>query len=434
MTHKFDTLAIHAGSAPDPVTGSRATPIHQTTSFVFQDADHAARLFALQEFGNIYTRLTNPTTAVLENRVAALEGGAAAVAAASGHAAQHLIFHVLMEPGAEFAAAKQLYGGSINQFAHSWKKYDWRVKWFDIDDPDSLKRVVNENTKAVFIESIANPGGLVTDIEEVAKVAHDAGAPLIVDNTMATPFLIRPIEWGADIVVHSATKFLGGHGNSIGGVAVDSGKFDWGKHPGKFPTLTDPLTFYNGLKIHDVFGGIDLGGGPVNISLAIALRAFALRDIGPALSPFNAFLILTGIETLPLRMRRHVENTLIVARHLEQHPKVAWVSYAGLGDHKHHRRALKYAPRGAGSVFTFGLKGGYDAANKVASSLKLFSLLANIGDTRSLVIHSASTTHRQLTDEQKVEAGALPEAVRLSIGIEDSADLIADLDQALALV
>jgi O-acetylhomoserine (thiol)-lyase len=436
MTQKFDTLALHAGAAPDPVTGSRATPIHQTTSYVFKDADHAARLFALQEFGNIYTRLTNPTTDVLEKRVAALEGGTAAVGVASGHAAQHLVFHCLMEPGAEFAAAKQLYGGSINQFNHSWKKYGWNVSWFDIDDPDSLKRAVNERTKAVFIESIANPGGLVTDIEETAKIAHDAGAPLIVDNTLASPYLVRPIEWGADIVIHSATKFLGGHGNSIAGVVVDSGRFDWGAHPGKFSTLTDPLAFYNGLKIHDVFGTIPLGpnGEPVNVSLAIAVRAFALRDIGPALSPFNAFLVLTGIETLPLRMKKHVENALAVARWLEQHPKVAWVSYAGLGDHKHHRRALKYAPRGAGSVFTFGLKGGYEAANKTASSLKLFSMLANIGDTRSLVIHSASTTHRQLTDEEKIAAGALPEAVRLSIGIEDVADIIADLDQALAQV
>jgi O-acetylhomoserine (thiol)-lyase len=434
MTQHFDTLALHAGAAPDPTTGSRATPIHQTTSFVFQDADHAARLFALQEFGNIYTRLTNPTTAVLENRIAALEGATAAVATASGHAAQHLTFHVLMEPGAEFAAAKQLYGGSINQFAHSWKKYDWRVKWFDIDDHDSLKRAVNENTKAVFIESIANPGGLITDIEATAHIAHDAGAPLIVDNTMASPYLLRPIEWGGDIVLHSATKFLGGHGNSIAGLVVDSGKFDWGKHPGKFPTLTDPLAFYNGLKIHDVFGAIDLGAGPANISLAIALRAFALRDIGPALSPFNAFMILTGVETLPLRMQRHVENTRAVVQWLEKHPKVAWVSYAGLPAHKHYERALKYTPRGAGSVFTFGLKGGYKAANMIASSLKLFSLLANIGDTRSLVIHSASTTHRQLTDDQKREAGALPEAVRLSIGIEDVRDIIADLEQALARV
>lgn len=434
MTQGFNTLAIHAGAAPDPVTGSRATPIHQTTSFVFNDADHAARLFALQEFGNIYTRLTNPTTAVLENRVAALEGGAAAVATASGHSAQHLIFHCLMEPGAEFAAAKQLYGGSINQFAHSWKKYGWTVKWFDIDDPQSLRDAVNANTKAVFIESIANPGGLITDIEEVAAIAHANGAPLIVDNTMASPYLVRPIDHGADIVVHSATKFLGGHGNSIAGVAVDSGRFDWAANPGKFPTLTDPLAFYNGLKIHDVFGGIDLGGGPVNISLAIALRAFALRDIGPALSPFNAFMVLTGIETLPLRMQRHVENALKVAQWLEKHPKVAWVSYAGLQGHKHHARAKKYTPKGAGSVFTFGVKGGYEAANTVASSLKLFSMLANIGDTRSLVIHSASTTHRQLTDEQKVAAGALPEAVRLSIGIEDVEDIIADLDQALAKV
>lgn len=436
MTQKFDTLAVHAGAAPDPLTGSRATPIHQTTSYVFKDADHAARLFALQEFGNIYTRLTNPTTDVLEKRVAALEGGTAAVGVASGHAAQHLVFHCLMEPGAEFAAAKQLYGGSINQFNHSWKKYGWTVKWFDIDDPDSLKAAVNERTKAVFVESIANPGGLVTDIEATAKVAHDAGAPLIVDNTMASPYLTRPIEWGADIVVHSATKFLGGHGNSIAGVVVDSGRFDWGKHPGKFPTLTDPLAFYNGLKIHDVFGTIPLGpnGEAVNISLAIALRAFALRDIGPALSPFNAFMVLTGIETLPLRMQRHVDNALAVARWLETHPKVAWVSYAGLEGHKHHARALKYSSRGAGSVFTFGLRGGYEAANKVASSLKLFSMLANIGDTRSLVIHSASTTHRQLTDDEKIAAGALPEAVRLSIGIEDVSDIIADLEQALALV
>ena len=434
MTQKFATLAVHAGAAPDPVTGSRATPIHQTSSFVFNDADHAARLFALQEFGNIYTRLTNPTTAVLENRIAALEGGTAAVATASGHSAQHILFHCLMEPGAEFAAARQLYGGSINQFAHSWKKYDWRVKWFDIDDPESLAAAVNPNTKLVFVESIANPGGLVTDLAAVAAVAHANGAPLVVDNTMASPYLCRPIEHGADVVIHSLTKFLGGHGNSLGGVVVDSGRFDWGAHAAKFPTLTEPLPFYNGLDLHETFGAIDLGGGPVNISLAIALRAFALRDIGPALSPFNAFMILTGIETLPLRMQRHVENAHIVAAWLQDHPKVAWVSHADLPGHRHHERALRYLPLGAGSVFTFGLKGGYDAAAKVAGSLKLFSLLANIGDTRSLVIHSASTTHRQLTDEQRIAAGALPESVRLSIGIEDVTDLIADLEQALAQV
>jgi O-acetylhomoserine (thiol)-lyase len=316
MSQRFDTLAIHAGAAPDPVTGSRATPIHQTTSFVFQDADHAARLFALQEFGNIYTRIGNPTVDVLEKRVAALEGGTAAVATASGHSAQHLIFHTLMEPGAEFAAARQLYGGSINQFNHSWKKYGWTVRWFDIDDPASLDAAVNDKTKCVFIESLANPGGLVTDIGACAAAAHRVGAPLIVDNTMASPYLTRPFEHGGDIVVHSATKFLGGHGTSIAGVVVDGGRFNWGAVPGKFPTLTDPLAFYNGLKIHDTFGAIDLGGGPANISLAIAVRVFALRDIGPALSPFNAFLVLTGIETLPLRMQRHCENALAVARHL----------------------------------------------------------------------------------------------------------------------
>jgi O-acetylhomoserine (thiol)-lyase len=430
----FSTLAIHAGAVPDPVTGSRVTPIHQTASFVFNDADHAARLFALQEFGNIYTRLTNPTTAVLENRVAALEGGTAAVATASGHSAQHLVFHCLMEAGAEFAAARQLYGGSINQFAHSWKKYDWRVKWFDIDDPESLKAAVNDQTKLVFVESIANPGGLVTDLAAVADVAHAHGAPLVVDNTMASPFLCRPIEHGADVVIHSATKFLGGHGNSLGGVAVDAGTFDWGVHAAKFPTLTEPLEFYNGLDLHDNFGAIDLGGGPVNISLAIALRAFALRDIGPALSPFNAFLILNGIETLPLRMARHVENAQAVAKWLESHPKVAWVSHADLPGHRHHERAQRYLPRGAGSVFTFGVKGGYETAAKVAGGLKLFSLLANIGDTRSLVIHSASTTHRQLSDAQKIAAGALPEAIRLSVGLEDVADIIADLEQALAAI
>ncbi len=436
MTQGFSTRAVHAGAAPDPTHGSRATPIHQTTSFVFKDTDHAASLFALQAFGQIYTRLTNPTTDVLEQRVAVLEGGTAAVAVASGHAAQHMVFHCLMEPGAEFAAARQLYGGSINQFAHSFAKNGWTVRWFDIDDPKSLKKAITKKCKAVFIESLANPGGLVTDIEAVAKVAHAAGVPLIVDNTMASPYLVRPIEWGADIVVHSATKFLGGHGNSIAGVVVDAGTFNWGATPGRYPTLTEPLSFYNGLKIHDVFGAIPLGpdGAPVNISLALAVRAFALRDLGPALSPFNAFLVITGIETLPLRMQRHVDNAMAVAKWLEGHEKVAWVSYAGLKSHPHHKRAKKYAPKGAGSVFTFGVKGGYDAAVKVASSLKLFSLLANIGDTRSLVIHSASTTHRQLSDEQRIAAGAAPDAVRLSIGIEDVADIIADLDQALSLV
>jgi O-acetylhomoserine (thiol)-lyase len=433
-TYGFNTLQIHAGARPDPATGARQTPIYQNTAYVFRDADHAAALFNLQELGFIYSRLLNPTVAVLQERVATLEGGVGAVACASGHAAQVMALFPLMGPGDDFVASTRLYGGSINQFAHSFAKNGWTVRWFDIDDPKSLKKAITKKCKAVFIESLANPGGLVTDIEAVAKVAHAAGVPLIVDNTMASPYLVRPIEWGADIVVHSATKFLGGHGNSIAGVVVDAGTFDWGATPGRYPTLTEPLSFYNGLKIHEVFGAIPLGpdGAPVNISLALAVRAFALRDLGPALSPFNAFMVLTGIETLPLRMQRHVDNALAVAKWLEGHEKVAWVSYAGLKSHPHHKRAKKYAPKGAGSVFTFGVKGGYEAAVKVASSLKLFSLLANIGDTRSLVIHSASTTHRQLSDEQRIAAGAAPDAVRLSIGIEDVADIIADLDQALS--
>ncbi|MEL6257619.1 MAG: O-acetylhomoserine aminocarboxypropyltransferase [Pseudomonadota bacterium] len=428
---KFDTLAIHAGAEPDPATGSRATPIHQTTSFVFQDADHAARLFALEEFGNIYSRIGNPTVGVLESRIAALEGGSMAVGCASGHAAQMLVMHCLMEPGAEVAAAGQLYGGSINQFAHTFKKYGWGVKWFDIDDPESLDAALTDKTRAVFVESLANPGGLVTDLEACSAAAKRAGVPLVVDNTMATPFLTKPKDFGADIIVHSVTKFLAGHGNSIAGMVVDCGTFDWGASAGKYPSLSEPLDFYNGLAIHPTFGAIDLGSGPMNISLAIAARAFALRDLGPALSPFNAFMALTGIETLPLRMQRHSDSALKVAQWLDQHPAVSWVSYAGLPGHKHYARAQKYAPKGAGAVFTFGVKGGYEAALKVTSNLKLFSMLANIGDTRSLVIHSASTTHRQLTDQQREAAGALPDAVRLSIGLEDPDDIIADLDQAL---
>ena len=428
---KFDTLAVHAGAAPDPATGARATPIYQTTSFVFQDADHAARLFGLEEFGNIYSRIGNPTVGVLESRIAALEGGTMAVGCASGHAAQMLVMHCLMEPGTEVAAARQLYGGSINQFAHSFKKYGWGVRWFDIDDPASLDAAITDKTRAVFVESLANPGGLITDLEACSAAAKKAGVPLVVDNTMATPYLTRPKEFGADIIVHSVTKFLAGHGNSIGGMVVDCGTFDWGADPQKFPTLSQPLEFYNALAIHPTFGAFDFGEGPVNVSLAIAVRTFALRDLGPALSPFNAFMAITGIETLPLRMQRHSDSALKIAQWLEQHEGVDWVSYAGLPGHVHHARAEKYAPKGAGAVFTFGVKGGYDAALKTASNLKLFSMLANIGDTRSLVIHSASTTHRQLTDDQRAAAGALPEAVRLSVGLEDPDDLIADLDQAL---
>ncbi|MBS7804106.1 O-acetylhomoserine aminocarboxypropyltransferase [Rhizobiales bacterium TNE-4] len=423
QTPGFATLAVHAGAQPDPATGARATPIYQTTSFVFDDVDHAASLFGLQAFGNIYTRIGNPTCAVLEERVAALEGGTAALAVASGHAAEFLVFHTLLQPGDEFVAAKKLYGGSINQFNHAYKNFNWNVVWADSDDVSSFERAITPKTKAIFIESIANPGGVVTDIQAIADIAHKHGIPLIVDNTMATPYLIRPFEHGADIVVHSATKFLGGHGNSIGGLIVDGGKFDWVKS-GRYPMLSQPRPEYNGMVLGETFG---------NFGFAIACRVLGLRDLGPALSPFNAFMILTGIETLPLRMQRHSDNALKVAEHLSKHPKVDWVSYPGLPGDKYHALAKRYSPKGAGAVFTFGLKGGYEAGVKLVSHLKLFSHLANIGDTRSLVIHPASTTHRQLTPEQLKQAGAGPEVVRLSIGIEDTADLIADLDDALAL-
>ena len=418
----FSTLAVHAGAQPDPTTGARATPIYQTTSFVFNDADHAASLFGLQAFGNIYTRIGNPTNAVLEERVAALEGGTAALAVASGHAAQVIVLQQLLRPGDEFVAARKLYGGSINQFTHAFKSFGWNVAWADTDDIASFEAAVTPRTKAVFIESIANPGGTITDIEAVAAVARKASVPLIVDNTLATPYLCRPIEHGADVVVHSLTKFLGGHGNSIGGLIVDAGTFNWSREK-RYPMLCEPRPEYHGIVLHETFG---------NFAFAIACRVLALRDIGPALSPFNAFLILTGIETLPLRMQRHCDNALDVAQWLATHPKVAWVSYPGLPDDRYYKLARRYVPKGAGSVFTFGLKGGYDAGVKLVSSVKLFSHLANIGDTRSLIIHPASTTHRQLSDAQKVQAGAGPDVVRLSIGLEDKEDIIADLEQGLA--
>jgi O-acetylhomoserine (thiol)-lyase len=417
----FNTLAVHAGAQPDPATGARATPIYQTTAFVFEDADHAAALFNLQVFGNIYSRIMNPTNAVLEERVAALENGRAALSCGSGHAAQLLALHTLMGPGDNIVAARQLYGGSINQFSHGFAKFDWHVSWADAKNPDSFKPVINDRTKAIFVESIANPGGIITDIEKVAKIAHDAGVPLIVDNTLASPYLIRPIEWGADIIVHSATKFLGGHGNSMAGVIVDSGKFDWGS--GKFPSLSEPCPSYHGMKLWETFG---------DMAFAIACRVLGLRDLGPSLSPMNAFLVQTGIETLPLRMQRHCDNALTVAKWLKANPKVSWVNYAGLEDNDCYALHKKYCPKGAGSVFTFGLKGGYEAGLKLVNGVKLFSHLANIGDTRSLIIHPASTTHRQLSDEDRAKAGAGNDVVRLSIGIEDPADIIADLEQALA--
>lgn len=422
---KFDTLAVHAGAAPDPTTNARATPIYQTTSYVFNDADHAAQLFGLEAFGNIYTRITNPTQAVLEGRLAALEGGSAALALASGHAAQFLTFHTLLEPGDEFIAGRQLYGGSINQFNHSFKKFDWNVRWADATDAASFEQAITPKTRAIFVESLANPGGVVVDLPAIAAVAKKAGVPLIVDNTLATPYLCRPKEFGADIVVHSLTKFIGGHGNSIGGAIVDCGTFDWRASPHHYKTLVDPNASYNGLKIADTFG---------NMAFAIAARVMGLRDLGPAISPFNAFMLLTGSETLSLRMARHCENALAVASWLEKHPKVRWASYAGLPSSPYFDLHKRICPNGAGAVFTFGVEGGYEAGVKLVSNLKLFSLLANIGDTRSLVIHPASTTHRQLTDEQRIAAGAGPDVVRLSVGIEDKDDIIADLEQALAQI
>ena len=422
QTPGFNTLAIHAGAQPDPATGARATPIYQTTSYVFDDAEHAASLFALQSFGNIYTRIMNPTQGVLEERVAALDGGTAALAVASGHAAQHLVFHALLEPGDKFIAGRQLYGGSINQFNHAFKKFGWDVVWADSTRPEEFENAIDDTVKAIFVETLANPGGVVIDIEAISKVAKKAGIPLIVDNTLATPYLWQPKEHGADIIVYSLTKFLGGHGNSIGGMIVDCGTFDW-LASGKYPTLSEACASYNGIKLAETFG---------NFSFAIACRVLGLRDLGPCISPFNAFLILNGIETLPLRMQRHCDNALKVAEWLEGYDKVAGVSYAGLKSSPYNELAKKYVPKGAGAILTFSLKGGYDAGVGLVSKVNLFSHLANIGDTKSLIIHPASTTHSQLTPEQRAAAGAGDDMVRLSIGIENADDIIADLEQALA--
>jgi O-acetylhomoserine (thiol)-lyase len=417
----FDTLAIHAGAQPDPATGARATPIYQTTSYVFEDVKHAADLFALRAFGNIYTRIMNPTQAVLEAKIAALDGGTAALATASGHGAQLLVFHAMMQPGDEFIATRQLYGGSINQFNHSFKSFGWHVVWADMEDTASFEKALSPRTKAIFIESIANPGGRISDMEAIAKIARKAGVPLIVDNTFATPYLCRPIEHGANIVIYSLTKFMGGHGNSMGGAIVDAGNFDWSRS-GRYPLLSEPNDSYHGMKLHETFGPI---------AFAITCRVLGLRDLGPAIAPFNSFLILTGIETLSLRMQRHCDNALKVAQWLKKDPRVAWVNYAGLADDAHHALHRKYCPKGAGAVFTFGLKGGYEAGVRTVSQVKLLSHLANVGDTRSLIIHPASTTHSQLSSEQLKSAGAGPDVVRLSVGLEDVEDIIADLDQAI---
>jgi O-acetylhomoserine (thiol)-lyase len=419
----FETRMIHAGAAPDPATGARQTPIYQTTSFVFQDAAHAARLFSLQEVGYIYSRLTNPTVAALQDRCASLEGGVGAVATSSGHAAQILALFPLMSPGKNIVAANKLYGGSINQFSNAFKRFGWEVKFVDTDDLDAVKAAIDDDTRALFCESLANPGGVVTDIAGWAEAASGAGLPLIVDNTMATAALCRPIEHGATLVVNSTTKFLSGNGTSIGGVVIDSGNFDWSAS-GKFPSLSEPTPEYNGIKFHEALGAM---------AFTFFGIAVSLRDLGAAQTPQNAFYTLLGMETLSLRMQRHSENAMKVAQHLEGHAAVDYVSYAGLPSSPYNDAAKKYLPNGAGAVFTVGLKGGYDAGVRLVDNLKLFSHLANIGDSRSLIIHSASTTHSQLSDADKTAAGAGPEVVRLSIGLENAEDLIADLDQALAV-
>ena len=422
QSYGFETRAVHAGAAPDPATGARSTPIYQTTSYVFEDVDHAASLFNLHNFGYIYSRLTNPTVAVLEERIASLEGGRAAVAAASGHAAQFLTFFTMLQPGDEFVASRNLYGGSLTQFGLSFPKLGWKCHFVDPTDPENFRRALTPKCKAIFLELLANPGGIIVDIEKVAAIAHEAGIPLIVDNTLATPYLCRPFEWGADLIVHSTTKFLGGHGAALGGMVVESGRFDWSQGD-RFPSLTEPEPAYHGLKFFENFG---------DFAFTTKARAVALRDFGPTQSPMNAFLTLTGIESLPVRMDRHVDNAQKVAEFLAQHPRVAWVSYAGLKTSPYYELARKYLPKGPGAVFTFGVKGGYEAGVKMVESVRLFSHLANIGDTRSLILHPASTTHRQLSDEQRLAAGAGSDVVRLSVGLETAEDLIRDLDEALA--
>ncbi len=416
----FNTRAVHAGYDPDPTTHARAVPIYQSTSFTFDNSDHAARLFGLQEFGNIYTRIMNPTTAVLEARVASLENGVAALALSSGQAAQFLTLTTLAAPGDQIVSASTLYGGTFTQFDVTMRRLGYDIVFVEPDDPDNFRKAITHKTKLLYGETISNPRSNVLDIEAVAKIAHNHGIPLVVDNTFATPYVTRPIDYGADIVVHSLTKFMGGHGTSIGGIIVDSGKFPWNN--GNFPQFTEPSPAYHGMKFWDTFG---------NISFIIKARVEGLRDMGPCVSPFNSFLFLQGIETLSMRMDRHLENTRAVAHHLEEHDLVEWVKYASLRSSPYHSLAQKYTPKGAGAVFSFGIKGGYGAGKKFIDDLKIFSHLANVGDVRSLVIHPASTTHQQLGLAEQEAAGVTPELVRLSIGLEDVEDLIWDIDQAL---
>jgi O-acetylhomoserine (thiol)-lyase len=421
LTYGFDTLQIHAGARPDPATGARQVPIYQTTAYVFRDADHAAALFNLQEVGYIYSRLTNPTVAALQERIATLEGGAGAVCCSSGHAAQIMALFPLMGPGLNIVASSRLYGGTITQFSQTIKRFGWSAKFVDFDDLAAVKAAIDDNTRAVFCESIANPGGYITDLDAIAKVADAAGIPLIVDNTSATPYLCRPIEHGATLVVHSTTKYLTGNGTVTGGCIVDSGKFNWSAS-GKFPSLSAPEPAYHGLRFHETFGAL---------AYTFHSIAIGLRDLGMTMNPQAAHYTLMGIETLSLRMDKHVANAKRVAEWLENDPRVDYVTYAGLKSSPYNKRVGSICPKGAGALFTFAVKGGYKACVKLVDSLEIFSHVANLGDARSLIIHSASTTHRQLTVEQQKAAGAAPEVVRVSIGIEDADDLIADLDQAL---
>ena len=420
--HKFgfDTLTLHAGQRPDPTTGARAVPIYQTTSYVFDDTEDAAALFALQKFGNIYTRIMNPTNAVLEERIATLEGGVGGLAVASGQSAQVMSIFSLAEAGDEIVAAATLYGGTYTQMDISFRKLGIQTTFVDPEDPENFRKAITPKTRLLYGETLGNPRINVLDIAAVADIAHEAGIPLIIDNTFATPYLCRPIEWGADVIVHSATKFIGGHGTSIGGLIVDSGKFPWDN--GKFPGLTEPSPGYHGMRYYETFG---------DFAYIMKVRVEALRDIGPAMSPFNAFLFLMGLETLHLRMERHVKNTEIVANFLQDHPLVRWVNYPTLADSPYKALAEKYLPGGAGAILTFGVDGGYEAGKKFLNSLRLFSHLANVGDAKSLALHPGSTTHQQLSEEDMAAGGITPDMIRLSVGLEDSEDLIWDLEQAL---
>ena len=425
QTKGLSTLALHAGQTPDPTTGSRAVPIYQTTSYVFKNTEHAANLFALKEFGNIYTRIMNPTTDVFEQRIAAIEGGTGALGVASGQAATTLALLNLTQVGDEIVSANNLYGGTYQLFHYTLPKLGRAVKFVDSQKPEAFRKAITPKTRAIYAETIGNPKLDVPDFEVIAKIAHEAGVPLVVDNTVGVG-LVRPIDHGADIIVNSATKYIGGHGTSIGGVIVDSGKFKWNN--GKFPEFTEPDPSYHGLRFWDVFGNFP---GLGNVAFIIKARVQLLRDIGAALSPFNAFLFLQGLETLPLRQRQHSENALEVARFLKQHPLVKWVTYPGLPDNPNHKLAAQYLKQGFGGILGFGIKGGLAAGRKFINSVKLFSHLANIGDAKSLVIHPASTTHQQLTEEEQAATGVTPDYVRLSIGIEDVEDIKADIDQAL---